>query len=89
MTENAKGTEAANGEPSESMGGELMNGPANVSFRKVLGRIFGLLIVVAAAGAVLAVMREVQRNPRTDDAEVFANLIGIAPEVSGRIVVST
>ena len=32
-----------------------MNEPAKVSFRKVLGRILGVLIVVAAAGAVLAV----------------------------------
>ncbi len=27
-----------------------------------------------------------QYHPQTDDAEVFANLIGIAPEVEGRIV---
>ena len=50
------------------------------------GRILGVLIVLGAVGASLAVVREIRRNPQTDDAEVFANLIGIAPEVSGRII---
>jgi multidrug efflux system membrane fusion protein len=54
--------------------------------RKFVGRILGLLIVVGAIAAGLAVWREIRINPQTDDAEVFANLIGIAPEVSGRIV---
>src|SRR5665213_3254514 len=54
--------------------------------RKLIGRILGVLIVLGALGAVLDVLRVVGRNPQTDDAEVFANLIGIAPEVSGRIV---
>jgi membrane fusion protein, multidrug efflux system len=54
--------------------------------RKIVGRILGLLIVAGAAAAGLAVWREIRVNPQTDDAEVFANLIGIAPEVSGRIV---
>jgi membrane fusion protein, multidrug efflux system len=48
--------------------------------------MLGLLIVAGAATASLAVWRETRINPQTDDAEVFANLIGIAPEVSGRIV---
>jgi multidrug efflux system membrane fusion protein len=55
-------------------------------FRKMSGRILGVLIVLGAVGASLAVVREIRRNPQTDDAEVFANLIGIAPEVSGRII---
>jgi len=54
--------------------------------RKTVGRILGVLIVLGAVGASLAVVREIHRNPQTDDAEVFANLIGIAPDVSGRIV---
>ena len=54
--------------------------------KKVLGRMVGLLIVAGAVTAALAVWREIRVNPQTDDAEVFANLIGIAPEVSGRIV---
>ncbi|MGA2714902.1 MAG: HlyD family efflux transporter periplasmic adaptor subunit [Bryobacteraceae bacterium] len=54
--------------------------------RELLGRVLGVLIVLGAVGASLAVVREIRRNPQTDDAEVFANLIGIAPEVSGRII---
>lgn len=60
--------------------------PTNISLRKVLGRSLGLLIVLGAVGAGLAAWRETRVNPQTDDAEVFANLIGIAPEVNGRIV---
>jgi multidrug efflux system membrane fusion protein len=54
--------------------------------RKIVGRILGLLIIAGAVAAGLAVWREIRINPQTDDAEVFANLIGIAPEVNGRIV---
>jgi membrane fusion protein, multidrug efflux system len=60
--------------------------PTNMSLRRVLGRSLGLLIVLGAVGAGLAAWRETRVNPQTDDAEVFANLIGIAPEVNGRIV---
>lgn len=54
--------------------------------KKVIARALGLSIIAGAALAGLAVWREIRVNPQTDDAEVFANLIGIAPEVSGRIV---
>jgi multidrug efflux system membrane fusion protein len=60
--------------------------PEAARHRKALGRVLGLLIVLSALAISYAVWRQVNRNPRTDDAEVFANLIGIAPEVSGRIV---
>jgi membrane fusion protein, multidrug efflux system len=52
----------------------------------------GILRYVVSAGIVLAtaitgllVLRQVNDNPRTDDAEIFANFIGIAPVVSGPI----
>jgi multidrug efflux system membrane fusion protein len=54
--------------------------------RKRLGRRILLGVVVAAALALLLVIFEVDRNPRTDDANVWANYIEIAPEVSGRLV---
>src|SRR5579863_4598705 len=54
--------------------------------KRVVGRILGLLVFAGALAAGLVVWREVRVNPQTDDAEVFANLIGIAPEVTGRIV---
>src|SRR5260370_25904178 len=45
-----------------------------------------IAIVSAAVALGLAVLFETNRQPRTDDAEVLANFIGIAPEVEGPIV---
>jgi|SRR6185312_7642802 len=55
-------------------------------WRRILGRVLGILIIIGAIAAGRAVWQQVSHNPQTDDAEVFANLIGVAPEVSGRIV---
>lgn len=47
---------------------------------------FGTLVVMAAAVLTgLAVVHRVSVEPRTDDAEVFANFIGIAPVVEGPV----
>ncbi|HLI83563.1 MAG TPA: biotin/lipoyl-binding protein [Bryobacteraceae bacterium] len=54
--------------------------------RAIFGRFLGILIVLGSVAAVSAVLLRVNARPQTDDAEVFANLIGIAPEVEGRIV---
>jgi multidrug efflux system membrane fusion protein len=43
----------------------------------------GILLATVIAG--LLVLRQVSDNPRTDDAEIFANYIGMAPVVSGPI----
>jgi membrane fusion protein, multidrug efflux system len=43
----------------------------------------GILLATAITG--LLVLRQINDNPRTDDAEIFANFIGIAPVVSGPI----
>ncbi len=53
--------------------------------RKRLGKIVSLAIVAAALITGLLVVTETTRYPRTDDAEVFANFIGIAPQVDGPI----
>jgi membrane fusion protein, multidrug efflux system len=44
----------------------------------------GIVVVTVLLG--LAVLYHINRNPRTDDAEVFANFIGIAPQVEGPIM---
>jgi multidrug efflux system membrane fusion protein len=54
--------------------------------RQLLGRIVSLFIVLAALLTGALVIRQTNRFPRTDDAEVFANFIGIAPQVDGPIV---
>lgn len=43
-------------------------------------------IVTATALLGLAVLYHTNHSPRTDDAEIFANYIGIAPQVEGPIV---
>lgn len=50
-----------------------------------MGRRIGVAIVAATVVAGLAVLWQTNVNPRTDDATVYANLIGIAPEVDGPI----
>jgi multidrug efflux system membrane fusion protein len=53
--------------------------------RSLIGRVISVAIILAAAITGLLVLRQVTVNPRTDDAEVFANFIGMAPLVNGPI----
>jgi multidrug efflux system membrane fusion protein len=50
-----------------------------------LGQIVSIAIIAAAVISGLVLIAETNRYPRTDDAEVFANFIGIAPQVDGPI----
>lgn len=54
--------------------------------RKRLGRIASAVIIASALITGLLVINQTNRFPRTDDAEVFANFIGIASQVDGPIV---
>ena len=54
--------------------------------RPILGRFLSVLIIAVAIVLALLVVQRLRIHPQTDDAEVFANLIGIAPEVEGRII---
>lgn len=54
--------------------------------QKRLGRITAIFIMVSAAVLGAVVLWATNINQRTDNANVFANYIGIAPEVSGRII---
>jgi membrane fusion protein, multidrug efflux system len=47
--------------------------------------VISIAIILSAAITGLIVLRQITANPRTDDAEVFANYIGIAPLVNGPI----
>src|SRR5215469_16014351 len=51
-----------------------------------LGRRLRIGIIVGTAAALLIVIYDTNRYPRTDDASVRANFIAIAPEVGGRLV---
>src|ERR1700721_1487496 len=54
--------------------------------QRVLSR--RITVAIAAAAALLGTLAIYRANhyPRTDDAEVFANFIGIAPQVEGPIL---
>ena len=54
--------------------------------QKVLSRRITVAIAVAAALLGMLALYRANHYPRTDDAEVFANFIGIAPQVEGPIV---
>jgi membrane fusion protein, multidrug efflux system len=51
-----------------------------------LSRFVSIGIAAAAVAVGLVVLYHASHSPRTDDAEVFANFIGIAPQVEGPIM---
>ena len=53
---------------------------------KQLSRWLSIAIAIAAAVLGLIIVYRSSHFPRTDDAEVFANFIGIAPQVEGPII---
>jgi multidrug efflux pump subunit AcrA (membrane-fusion protein) len=61
----------------------LMN--AEARSRKILGRIFSVTIILAAVLLAWAVAVDLRNNPRTDDAQVRANVIGISAQVGGAV----
>jgi multidrug efflux system membrane fusion protein len=54
--------------------------------RKVAGKILSVVIVAAAVVLALWVWAVIEHHPRTDDATVRANVVGIVPRVRGQIV---
>lgn len=50
-----------------------------------IGRIISIGIMIGTVLISLLVIHQVNANPRTDDAEVFANFIGMAPLVNGPV----
>jgi multidrug efflux system membrane fusion protein len=54
--------------------------------RKQIGRFISIAILIMAGILGFVVFYRTNYYPRTDDAEVFANFIGIAPQVEGPLV---
>jgi multidrug resistance efflux pump len=54
--------------------------------RRMAGRLIGAIIMIGAAALAIYVAWQYYVYPRTDDAYVRANIVGIAPHVSGPIV---
>ena len=63
-----------------------MGHDTGTKFRKTLGWLASAGIVIAALALGLVVLYRTNYYPRTDDAEILANFIGIAPQVEGRII---
>jgi membrane fusion protein, multidrug efflux system len=58
---------------------------AEAHSRQILGRMFSVAIILAAVLLAWAVIVDLRNNPRTEDAQVRANVIGVAPQVGGAI----
>jgi multidrug efflux system membrane fusion protein len=66
--------------------GILMTSNTDTGTARVLGGVLSAVIVIAAVALGLMVLYRVNSYPRTDDAEILANFIGIAPQVEGPIL---
>jgi len=53
---------------------------------RLLGKVLSIAIVSGAVTLGLVVLYHTNRYPRTDDSEIVANFIGIAPQVEGPIL---
>ncbi|QEE28869.1 biotin/lipoyl-binding protein [Terriglobus albidus] len=58
----------------------------NPRLRQLLGRGLSIVFVATAVVLGLVVLDHANQYPRTEDAEVFANFIGIAPQVDGPLI---
>jgi multidrug efflux system membrane fusion protein len=52
----------------------------------LVGRLFSIVVIIAAAGLLVVVLYINDIRPSTNDAYLHADLVRMAPEVSGRIV---
>src|SRR3984885_15214121 len=68
-----------------SLARDHMKMESNSTVRERLSRLISIGIVVVAVALGLGVLYRSTYYPRTDDAEVFANFIGIASQVEGPI----
>src|SRR5438093_6826806 len=58
----------------------------DIEQHKFVRKIVSLIVVVSAVIITLYVWGIIERHPRTDDATARANVVGIAPRVSGQII---
>jgi multidrug efflux system membrane fusion protein len=74
-------------EPIQSSSPELSEPvhPAGHNARRIIGVILSLAIYLSTVVLAMGVYRNIRLNPRTEDAQVRANLIGVSPQVGGSI----
>src|SRR5215468_6564676 len=57
-----------------------------LAFRKALGILVSLIALAGVVVTVVLATRRIDERPRTDDAYLQADLVHMAPDVSGRII---
>src|SRR4029077_13146398 len=72
--------------PSDNKRSVMASAANDTAARKFIRKIVTLIIVAGAVLITLYVWGIVERHPRTDDAAVRANVVGIAPRVSGQTI---
>jgi membrane fusion protein, multidrug efflux system len=70
----------------ENVAGVTASADEAVERRKFIRKITSLIIVAGAVLITLYVWGIIERHPRTDDAAARANVVGIAPRVSGQTI---
>src|SRR2546430_8082773 len=70
----------------ENVAGVTASADEAAERRKFIRKITSLIIVAGAVPITLDVWGLIERHPRTDDATARANVVGIAPRVSGQIL---
>ena len=63
-----------------------MDAETNIPTQRLLSRRISIALAVAALVLGLVALYRTNHHPRTDDAEVFANFIGTAPQVDGPLI---
>jgi multidrug efflux system membrane fusion protein len=63
-----------------------MDFDTNTKPQKLLSRRISIGFAVAALVLGLVALYRANHHPRTEDAEIFANFIGIAPQVEGPVI---
>jgi membrane fusion protein, multidrug efflux system len=58
----------------------------NDGARRAAGRVISVVAIAAAMIAIVVSLRQWSTRPQTDDATVRANVVGVAPQVSGHIL---
>src|SRR5215831_138658 len=58
----------------------------DIERRKFVRKIVSLIVVIGTVVITLYVWGIIERHPRTDDATARANVVGIAPRVSGQTI---
>src|SRR5246127_1806030 len=76
----------ANRTPATSTEGAPPATKDDAEYRKLIRNLVALLVVFGAVFLTLYVWSVLERHPRTDDAAARANVVGIAPRVSGQTI---